>query len=323
MNKSRIFELLEDKHNNISQPPSVLINEALNCIEFTGQWLCHAVSCSINIKEIAVVLVIAHRHDLPIYHELSQLWPISEQLSLKEKDIFYNILNDFCPKLKSDECDEVASLWKSLVEQQSYECTLSGKVTTHVSKLNNDLSKQLVNYAQSKLEPAKVYSHEQSSERLSRVRDNDQFIADILSGDILIAIVQRLMCMHNLAQLPFAEPPIFYRYRDGQQYKWHCDFIIPTTESVKQELTFFGQRIATTIINLTDQFEGGETKFKNWGISIPAKVGQLIQFFNFENGKPNPDSVHAGLPVCAGDKWVCTLWFRQRPYWLRRSIWPV
>jgi prolyl 4-hydroxylase len=321
MNKSRIFELLEDKHNNISQPTSVLIDEALNSSEFTEQWLCHAVSCSLNIEEIAVVLIIAHRHDLPVYHELAELWPIAAQPSEKEKSVFYRILNEFFSEINIPKHNDIALLWRNLVVQQSYECTLSGKVTTHMSKLNKDLSDQLVDYAKSKLEPAKVYSHERSSERLSRVRDNDQFVVDILSGNILIAVMQRLMCMHNLAQLPFAEPPIFYRYRDGQQYKWHCDYIIPRSDSVKQELRFFGQRIATTILNLTDQFSGGETEFKNWKISISAKVGQLIQFFSFENGKPNPDSVHAGLPVYSGDKWVCTLWFRQRPYWLRRSIW--
>ncbi|MCC7247295.1 MAG: 2OG-Fe(II) oxygenase superfamily protein, partial [Lysobacter sp.] len=31
-------------------------------------------------------------------------------------------------------------------------------------------------------------------------------------------------------------------------------------------------------------------------------------------GRLDPDSLHAGLPVIAGEKWLATLWIRQRRY---------
>ncbi|NOU50736.1 2OG-Fe(II) oxygenase [Pseudoalteromonas sp. JBTF-M23] len=321
MNKSRIFELLDAKHQRQLPTQQAIVDEALCDNKLTTQWLCHAVSSSINVQELAVVLVIAYRQKLDVYTELLQMWPIKEQASAQELNILTNMLMQSPLDAETAEVDAIANVWKSLVQQQSYECLMQGKVTLHLSRLHQTLADRLVEYAQSRLDPVELYGKTTSREKVSDIRDNEQFIGDILSDNMLVSVSQRLMCMHNLAQLPFAEPPVFYRYRDGQQYKWHCDFIVPSTEEIRQELSFFGQRIATTVLNLTDNFKGGETSFKKWQIDVSAKVGQLIQFFSIENGQLDPNSVHAGLPVHEGEKWVCTLWFRDKPYWLRSSIW--
>jgi hypothetical protein len=34
----------------------------------------------------------------------------------------------------------------------------------------------------------------------------------------------------------------------------------------------------------------------------------------FADGRPDPDSLHAGTPVERGEKWLATLWIRQRRY---------
>ncbi|BBN81038.1 prolyl 4-hydroxylase subunit alpha [Pseudoalteromonas sp. A25] len=321
MKASRIFELLDAKHQHQLPSQQLIVEEALVNKELTTQWLCHAVSSSINVQELGVVLVIAYRQKIDAYSELVELWPIKEQASKQERSTLLSMLQRSPLSVANVELEEIADLWKSLVQQQNYKCVMQGKVTVHMSRLHQQLAQKLTEYAQARLNPVELYGKNASREKLSSIRDNEQFIGDILSNNMLLSVSQRLMCMHNLAQLPFAEPPVFYRYRDGQQYKWHCDYIIPSTPEIKQELGFFGQRIATTVLNLTDNFIGGETSFKKWQVDIKAKVGQLIQFFSIENGQLDPNSVHAGLPVTEGEKWVCTLWFRDKPYWLRGSIW--
>ncbi|QTF19488.1 2OG-Fe(II) oxygenase superfamily protein (fragment) [Xanthomonas citri pv. fuscans] len=43
--------------------------------------------------------------------------------------------------------------------------------------------------------------------------------------------------------------------------------------------------------------------------------GTLVCFDNLHaEGRPDADSLHAGLPVPAGSKWLGTLWFRQQCY---------
>ncbi|OWF63730.1 hypothetical protein B1H41_03980 [Xanthomonas vasicola pv. vasculorum] len=49
--------------------------------------------------------------------------------------------------------------------------------------------------------------------------------------------------------------------------------------------------------------------------SRAAAPGALVCFDNLHaDGRPNADSLHAGLPVTAGSKWLGTLWFRQQRY---------
>lgn len=40
-----------------------------------------------------------------------------------------------------------------------------------------------------------------------------------------------------------------------------------------------------------------------------------MKFLNCDaQGKPNPETLHAGLPVIRGEKWLATLWFWDRPF---------
>jgi prolyl 4-hydroxylase len=65
---------------------------------------------------------------------------------------------------------------------------------------------------------------------------------------------------------------------------------------------------------LNDVPAGGATHFNVWQQTVTPATGRVVRFSNcLANGAPNPDSVHAGLPVQAGDKWLATLWFRERP----------
>ena len=50
--------------------------------------------------------------------------------------------------------------------------------------------------------------------------------------------------------------------------------------------------------------------------SAPTVKTSILLSIAFRNltadGRPDPDSLHAGLPVARGEKWLATLWLRQR-----------
>jgi hypothetical protein len=76
-----------------------------------------------------------------------------------------------------------------------------------------------------------------------------------------------------------------------------------------------GQRIATFLIYLNDDFEGGETVFPKAGLSVRPAKGDALFFANVdEAGAPDPRSLHAGLPVAAGEKWIVSQWIHNRPF---------
>ncbi|RYQ93152.1 hypothetical protein Ahy_B09g099431 isoform A [Arachis hypogaea] len=86
-----------------------------------------------------------------------------------------------------------------------------------------------------------------------------------------------------------------------------------------------GQRIATMLMYLSDNVEGGETYFPMAGsgecscggktvkgLSVKAIKGNAVLFWSMGlDGKSDPDSVHGGCEVLSGEKWSATKWMRQ------------
>lgn len=72
-----------------------------------------------------------------------------------------------------------------------------------------------------------------------------------------------------------------------------------------------GQRIYTAIIYL-NTCVGGSTIFPELGIKIPPEKGKLLLFNLVDgNNKMLPSHLHEGAKVLEGQKWICTLWFRE------------
>jgi prolyl 4-hydroxylase len=67
------------------------------------------------------------------------------------------------------------------------------------------------------------------------------------------------------------------------------------------------------MIYLNDVPEGGETRFDALGIAFKPRQGMAVIWNNLRGGLPNPDTMHAGLPVLQGHKYIVTQWFREKP----------
>ena len=74
-----------------------------------------------------------------------------------------------------------------------------------------------------------------------------------------------------------------------------------------------GQRSWTAMIYLNEPDEGGATRFKTIGKTIQPETGKLLTWNNLlPDGTPNPATLHQGMKVRRGTKYVLTKWFRQR-----------
>ena len=114
------------------------------------------------------------------------------------------------------------------------------------------------------------------------------------------------------APLRRAEPLAILRYHHGDQYRAHRDALGPAALA-GDPLEGAGDRVRTVLGYLNSPETGGETVFPNLGICITPKRGRILVFENLDrNRKPEPLSLHAGLPVQAGTKWLSSLWIRER-----------
>lgn len=77
-----------------------------------------------------------------------------------------------------------------------------------------------------------------------------------------------------------------------------------------------GQRRATLLVYLNDDFEGGQTVFTRIAKTVVPKKGMGILFWNTtaETDAIIPESMHQGNPVLRGEKWICTKWSHSKAY---------
>ncbi|HEX8937023.1 MAG TPA: 2OG-Fe(II) oxygenase, partial [Sphingomicrobium sp.] len=74
-----------------------------------------------------------------------------------------------------------------------------------------------------------------------------------------------------------------------------------------------GQRTWTAMIYLNEPEEGGATRFKRIGKTVQPETGKLLAWNNLlPDGRPNPATLHQGMKVRRGTKYVLTKWFRER-----------
>lgn len=100
-------------------------------------------------------------------------------------------------------------------------------------------------------------------------------------------------------------------YQPGQEYEPHFDWFDPTQPGFSAVTARGGQRIASVVMYLNTPEEGGGTSFPHIGLTVTALRGSAV-YFAYETG--DQASLHAGLPVIRGEKWIATKWLRERPY---------
>jgi prolyl 4-hydroxylase len=101
------------------------------------------------------------------------------------------------------------------------------------------------------------------------------------------------------------------KYERGGEYKQHQDFFHPDTDYYDSEIKRGGQRTQTFLFYLNDNFYGGETDFPTKKITVTPKKRRALIWKNLnDDGTPDYESLHAGLPVLAGTKWIAVVWIR-------------
>ena len=140
------------------------------------------------------------------------------------------------------------------------------------------------------------------------------------SGDLdpcdsfVMGISRRVDDLMGLPPLT-GEPIQGQRYLPGQQFKPHNDWFYTSEKYWQLERKRGGQRSWTTMVFLNSVEEGGETHFTEIGIKIEPKPGVLLIWNNAKtDGTPNLDTMHAGMPVIKGVKYIFTKWYRSREW---------
>jgi prolyl 4-hydroxylase len=128
-----------------------------------------------------------------------------------------------------------------------------------------------------------------------------------------LRVAQLRMAAAAGIELIHAERLTVLRYAPGQEYRPHRDYLPPGV--IERDGPQAGNRVRTICVYLNAVTAGGATEFPVPGLRVAPMPGRAVIFDNLgADGRPDPDSLHAGMPVEAGEKWLATLWIRQQPY---------
>jgi prolyl 4-hydroxylase len=105
------------------------------------------------------------------------------------------------------------------------------------------------------------------------------------------------------------------KYNIGGEYKVHYDFFRPNTNHLQSEVQNGGQRMYSCLFYINDDFDGGETDFPKVNYRVDPQIGKLVIWKNLNDDlSVNYNSIHAGLPVISGEKWICIVWVRENNF---------
>jgi len=111
------------------------------------------------------------------------------------------------------------------------------------------------------------------------------------------------------------EPVQGQRYDVGQEFKAHTDYFEPTGVDFVRFCNVAGNRTWTFMIYLNAVEAGGATRFKVIGKTFQPEIGKLVCWDNHRpDGSLNAASLHHGMKVRRGAKYVITKWYREKPW---------
>jgi len=136
---------------------------------------------------------------------------------------------------------------------------------------------------------------------------------DLDRSDPIVAEVDRKIADLLGLALDASEPIQGQRYAPGQEFKPHTDTFEPGGYDFYVHTAERGQRTWTAMVYLNEPAEGGATRFKLIGKTFQPEMGKLLAWNNLlSDGRPNPATLHQGMKVRRGDKYILTKWFRER-----------
>uniref|UniRef100_A0A8C8S3I0 Prolyl 4-hydroxylase subunit alpha-3 n=1 Tax=Pelusios castaneus TaxID=367368 RepID=A0A8C8S3I0_9SAUR len=131
---------------------------------------------------------------------------------------------------------------------------------------------------------------------------------------VIVSLDRRLAALTGLnIRPPYAEYLQVVNYGLGGHYEPHFDHATVSNNALRTALLF----------QLSSVEAGGSTAFIYANFSVPVVKNAALFWWNLHrNGTGNGDTLHAGCPVLAGNKWVANKWIHEHGQEFRRRCSP-
>ena len=214
------------------------------------------------------------------------------------------------PFVSTEQCDQAAALKLTYLPQAIRHPSPLIELYTIDDFLNESECQILIELAKTRLIPS-THTNEDELDKYFRTSSTCS-----IGGfdDPQVQDIDRRICALLGISQRFSETMQVQYYEPGQEFKAHTDAFSPNTPEFVKYAAEQGQRTWTVMIYLNNVARGGGTEFPNIGATFTPKQGQAVIWKNInDDGRPNDNTLHSGLPVIEGYKVIVTKWFRERP----------
>ena len=175
--------------------------------------------------------------------------------------------------------------------------------------VDEDLRHQLVELIETNRRPSTIA--DDNGDRYFRTSET----CDLEAWEPAVEKLEEMLEGLNGIDPAYGEPVQGQRYAEGQEFKPHTDYFAPDGADFQKFCSVAGQRTWTFMIYLNDVEAGGATRFKTIGKTFQPEAGKLVCWNNRKpDGSVNPNTLHHGMKVRKGVKYVITKWYREKEW---------
>lgn len=243
---------------------------------------------------------------------------------VKAADMGHGPSQDQIRALTGEEDAQVEGSWLELARRTDMKALLRAPPLTRVKEspaialieglATPAMCRWLIRKGQTRLAPAMVGDYATGQWVKDPIRTGLAAGFGLADTDVVLVMTQKRLELASGLLVRQQEAPHVLSYEAGQEYKAHFDFLLPNEPAFKHIIDAMGQRVATCLTWLNDDYEGGETAFLKIDWKHRGKAGDSMLFLNVRTSdkQPDPMTLHAGTPVISGRKWLLSQWVRDR-----------
>ncbi len=192
-----------------------------------------------------------------------------------------------------------------LTSPEPHVVSQSPRIAAIENLLSPALCDWLIERARPKLKPAQVYSRITAEGAIERGRTNSAMDFNIAETDLVVALVREKIARLTGLPTQAMEHTQILHYTPGQQFARHFDFLEPSIPAHARDIEARGQRVATFLVYLSEDFDGGETDFPEIVLRHRGRKGDALLFWNVEGSAPTGARCMRACPQHAARNGCC------------------